>query len=397
MPSKILTQTTNLFKLYKHICGKSEIPEIFHFWSFVSLISAVVEDRVWYQRFKHTKLFPNLFIILIGPSGLGKSVAISHAVNIARKSTSINIFEGRSTAAHLIDRLGKPYTDEWGQKCLANPKLWLVMDELRNDISPNVKMIEDFIFFMTKIYTSANSTMDTGTRGHGEIKLHNPLINWLSGTTNDDLREIMTAHLMRSGFTARTCFIWAENEFDKRILDIKYPEDYEEVYHHICTRLWMMQRAEGSFMITSTAKMELDLWYDTRDNPEEELLYSSWNRDLELLLKFAMILCLADGGPLVLQHKHIIHAQAMIGMVQSFNNRLIEAASETQATRPINDLAKYMKKRKVIDHTTASRYFRSVKGLNGKQFNEVVLELSKDGCLEIGVGPKGGKVYKWRG
>jgi len=397
MPSKILTQTKNLFKLYRHICGKSEVPEVFHFWSLVSLIAATVENRVWYQVYKHDKLYPNLFIVLIGPSGLGKGVSIGHAVRMAENSTTINKYRGRATAAHLVDYLGKPKKDEWGQQMLADPKLWLIMDELRNDISPNVKMIEDFVFMMTELYTASNYTIDTGTRTHGNVTVKEPLINWLAGTTESDLREIMSTHLMRSGFTARTCFIWGKNNFGKRCMDITYPEDYEEVFQHICVRLWMLQKANGAFAITKTAKVEATIWYDTRPEPEEELLFAAWNRNKELFYKFAMILCLADGGPMVINHKHVVRAIGMVDMVNACGDKLIRAASESSSTMPLNDITRYIQRKKKVSHTELIRYFRSSRGFSAKVVRSGMLDLIQDGCVKVGLGAKGGKTYYWRG
>jgi len=159
----------------------------------------------------------------------------------------------------------------------------------------------------------------------------------------------------------------------------------------------MLQKAKGAFMSTSTAKMELKSWYDTRQNPDEELLFSSWNRNPELLFKFAMILCLADGGPMIIQHKHVIYAQDMVNMVYGFNERLIEAASESYTTKPINTLERYIQRQRTVGHTKSMRYFRSTKGMNAKQFREAVGELVQDGCVEMGQGAKGGGVYIWKG
>lgn len=397
MPSKILTQTTNLFSLYRYICGKSEVPETYNFWGLVSLIAAAVEDRVWYQKFKHEQLYPNLFIMLVGPSGLGKGVALSQLVRLAENSTNINKWRGRVTAAHLIDHLGKTTTDEWGQQCLANPKLWLIMDELQNDISPNPKMVEDFIFFMTEIYTASNYRIDTGTRTSGYVSIEKPIVNWLAGTTEADLRELMNTRLLRSGFTARCCFIFGEYDFNKRYEDIIYPDDYEEVFQHLCARIWMLQQLEGPLGITSTAKMELGLWYRTRPSPDDELLYAAWKRNHDLILKFSTILCLSDGGELIIQHKHIIKAQAMLNVVNEHYSRMVEAAVETRTTKPTNQMGKFLAEKGKIDHTSVLRYFRAKRGMNARQVKEAVNELMQDGCIKLEYGPKGGRIYHWKG
>jgi len=393
----ILTRTQNFFRLYRHICGDSEVPDIYHFWCAVSLISAAVEDRVWFQKFKHSRLYSNLFIVLVGPSGLGKGTAIENLVALAEKGTTINQYRGRVTGPHLIDHLGKPSLDEWGRKCLSNPKLWLIMDELQNDISGNRKMIEDFLYLMTELYTASNYKVQTGTRTHGQVNIHKPLVNWLAGTTEDDLREILTPRLLRSGFSARTCFVFGEYDFDLRIPRIKYPKDYEDVFYHLCLRLWVLQQTTGAFMITETADSEMDKWYMKRPNPEEELLYSTWKRHHDLMLKFAMVLCLADGGPMVIQHRHVTQAKNMVAKTYEAAERLISSASETIETKPSNEVAKYIKKRGQVKHTPMSRYFRSMRGMNSQSLRKAIADLASGDLVRIGKTETGGAVYTWIG
>ena len=393
----ILHQTSNFFRIYRYLCGESEVPDIYHFWSSVSLLAAAVEDRVWYQKFKHERLYPNLFILLVGPSGLGKGTAIGHMVRIADKSLTINKYRGRVTGAHLIDHLGKPFIDEWGRRCISNPRLWLIMDELQNDVSGNKKMIEDFIYLMTELYTASNYTVQTGTRTHGQINIKEPIINWFAGTTEDDLREILSQRLLRSGFTARTCFVFGEYDFDLRIPKIKYPDDYEEIFTHLCLRLWMLQQTTGPFLLTETADLEIDKWYMKRPSPSEELLYSSWKRQHDLLLKFAMILCIGDGGPQVIQHRHVIQSKNMVGKVFESAEKLISTASETIETKPSNDVGRYIKRHGQVQHTPASRYFRSMRGMNGVTFRKAVGSLANDGVVRIGKTEMGGLVYTWVG
>ena len=391
----MLNQTSNFFRLYRYICGESEVPDIYHFWCGVSLLAAAVEDRVWYQKFKHEKLFPNLFILLVGPSGLGKGTAIGHMVRLANNSISINKYRGRITGPHLIDHLGKASTDDWGRRIISNPKLWLIMDELQNDVSGNKSMIEDFIYLMTELYTASDYTVQTGTRTHGQINIQNPLINWFAGTTEDDLREILTFRLLRSGFTARTCFCFGEYDFDLRMPRIKYPEDYDEVFQHLCCRLWAMQQTTGVFMVTESAEAEIDRWYIKRPKPEEELLYSAWKRHHDLLLKFAMILCLGDGGPMVIQHRHVVQGKNMVGKVFQASEKLIASASETYETKPSNEVARYIKRHKVAHHTPASRYFRSMRGMNAKTFRSAVNDLASGGVIRVGKTSTGGIFYSW--
>ena len=393
----ILSETVNFFRLYRHICGESEVPEIYNFWAAVSLIAATVEDRVWYQKFKHEMIFPNLYIMLVGPSGLGKGTAISHAVRMVECAINVNKFRGKVTSAHLIDHLGKPTVDEWGMKTIAKPKLWLIMDELQNDVSSNPKMVEEFIYLMTELYTASNYKIQTGTRTHGEVNIERPILNWLAGTNEDDLREILNMRLLKNGFSARICFAFGDYDFEKRIPRIKYPVDYEEVFRHLCLRLWMLQHTTGQFMITEIAEAEIDKWYMTRPSPDEELLYSSWKRQHDLFLKFAMVLCLADGGPLVIQHVHVLQAKQMVKKIYSFSEMLVKVGTETWDTKTLNEVTKHLRKKKLVEAQTLSKYFKSMRGIGTKQVRQALVDLEGDGLIGREQSMDGKLWYRWIG
>lgn len=397
----ILNETQNFFRLYRHICGKSEVPDIYHFWAAVSLISATVEDRVWFQKFKHEVLYANLFVMLVGPSGLGKGMAIGHLAYLADSAVQINKYRGKVTAAHLVDHLGKIHEDEWGLKTISNPRLWIMMDELQNDLGTNVKLIEEFFYLMTELYTASNYEINTGTRTHGRVNIVKPIINWLAGTNEADLREILTQRLLRSGFTARTCFIFGDYKFDNRVPRVKYPGDYEEVFRYLCARLQWIQGARGPFTITEDAEAQLDKWYMTRANPNDELLYSAWKRQHDLVLKFAMILSLSDRFDLLIEHIHIIKAKEMVRKVYEFSEQLIAVGSETIETRFCNEVARYVKGKQWVGHGEAAKYFRVRRGVTADVFKRAVRLLQQEGLIHIGEVRKGkGKgalVYVWVG
>ena len=50
-------------------------PSIFRLWSAITAVSGAVERRVWVETGKG-KLYPNLYTLLVGPPGSGKSQAI---------------------------------------------------------------------------------------------------------------------------------------------------------------------------------------------------------------------------------------------------------------------------------------------------------------------------------
>lgn len=172
-PSK-LDQTNNLLALYLHQCGETEVPKLFHVWSCLSIIAASVADRVGLEKFKGSLLAPNLYVILIGPSGLGKGEAIGAAMKFVAENRKINAFQGKATAPYLLDYLGKKHNIN-GKRVIANPKLFLITPELSMSVGKG-DYADGFIKLMTELYTSHTVPIREGTRTGGSVTILDPCL-----------------------------------------------------------------------------------------------------------------------------------------------------------------------------------------------------------------------------
>ena len=79
-------------------------PKIFRHWTALSLISMVMERKVW-ARTKGANLYPNLYVILTAPPGIGKSFVLSLAERMLRAVPHIHVAPSSLTTASMIDTL----------------------------------------------------------------------------------------------------------------------------------------------------------------------------------------------------------------------------------------------------------------------------------------------------
>jgi hypothetical protein len=395
----ILSKTTNLVTLYQHLCGESEVPKEFHFFSFLSLLAAVVGDRVWVEKVRGEKLKPNLYIFLVGPSGSGKGVAINRVFKLLDESVGTDLvktYKGRTTAAHFVDFLGKQMTDEaTGERFIPNPVTWLITEELARNIGKGL-FADDFIKLMTEIY-SGSPLVDDGTRTHGHVRLRNPCVNWLAGTTKEWMVESLTGDNIRSGFGARVCFVNA-GYVKKRYVRPKYPSDYQEVWEHIKARLVALYHiTPGKFWITPEAAAKESTWYMNRKWPEDERLWPSWKRQQDIMLKIAMLLALGNAPPLVIEEGHIVQAVKL----STWMLRNAELAVELATRTPMIDYATQVeealrREQGVVKHTPFSRKM-SKRGIDSRTLNKILADLSRDGLVRINFTKTGARTYRWIG
>ncbi len=393
----ILQRRTNLLRLYGHICGTSQVPYDYHVWACLSLIAACVKDNVWLEKLKGSKLTPKLYVALIGPPAVGKGVAINHAVKIMRASYAAsdnNIYYGKTTAAYLIDKLGKDGTSEEGEVFVSNPRKWVVSEELGACVGK--KDADDLVKLMTMLYTN-ESILDTGTRGKGGVRIENSCVNWLLGTTEKWLVDTFTLDAIESGFWSRIVAV-VQDRTKKRYYRPIYPSDYQQVYEHILTRFWMLHHIKGEFEMTDNAINREKFWYANRKEPRDSSLLPSWDREHDLLLKLAMLMSLADNLDLVIQENHISRAIAASESVQKWNSRIIRLFTKTPALAIRDIIVETLKGygEEYVQHSKLSNRVRN-RGIDAKQLREIMSSMFSDREVVSMRSPSGARMYKWVG
>src|SRR5262245_23387080 len=81
-------------------------PTLLRKWAAIFYIAAAMERRIW-VRTMGSSLFPGLFVMLVGPPGIGKGVAINPGESLLREVPNLHVGPTDMTAASLIDSLNE--------------------------------------------------------------------------------------------------------------------------------------------------------------------------------------------------------------------------------------------------------------------------------------------------
>lgn len=320
----ILHTERNLLKLYMYAAGKSEIPPQWHLWCCLTMIAAMVSNRVFYQVLPWQQLNPNLYSFLIGPSGLGKGAAINFALQFYNPAVHMRV--GITTDKHLIDIMSSP------SDAYPDPQnLLLIQPELGDSVRKG-PLADAYIKFMTECYTPSTHGLEEGTRTHGEKSMPPPCINWICGTTTEWLSDCVDEKAMMSGFFGRVAGALGEYEWNNRVHDpAKFtPDDYQEVIGHIYSRMDDMLSLSGGFDIEADAYDYDEYWYMNRPIPSAGL-EAFWKREHDLVLKLGMVFSLCDSIDMVIKLKHIEQAQDLVDDVRLSMPRIVRMSTSTRA------------------------------------------------------------------
>jgi len=167
------------------------------------MVGAVLGRRLWFDH-DHHKLFPMLNLLLIGPSGLGKSTSLGMGFNLIYglpKADQPQIIMG-TTPERLYDDLR------------ANPHAILYASELAAFFTKQ-KYMERMIPDVTELL-DYKTTFERRTKSGGVISVPEPAVAVMGGSTVEWLQEQLPDSATSGGFLARF-LILAEDHKAQRI------------------------------------------------------------------------------------------------------------------------------------------------------------------------------------
>lgn len=391
-----VAETLNFLKLYMHAAGMSLVPREYHFWCALSLIAALVGDRVWVEKFKGKKLAPNLFVMLVGDSGSGKGVAIDHSISFLPSLPHLGYFRGKVTAPRLIDYMGRPHRGSDGKMHPACSKVYLCTPELSLALGAG-PLADEMVKMLTELYTGGDYTFQHGTRMSGDVLVQGPCVNWIAGSAREWFLTALSPEAVRGGALARMCLIEPRaSASDIVITDPIYPDDYDIVRHHLEVRAFSLAHTNGMFIMSNSARQLEQRWNTTRgySKPENPDLLPSWRRQHALLLKLAMLLSLAEGGPLVVAKRHIEAAIPLVIEAQRPVSALVALANTGYEMRHYYFVRDTIERAKLIQHAPLLRKCSS-RGITTKMLTDIIATLGAEKHVNIELGKSRGRTITW--
>lgn len=404
------TKFSDFINGYMRYIGVSEVPRQFHVLACLSLLAASLTDKCWFARDDvGGKIYPNLYVFLIGPSGSGKEKAITTAARFAEALPQMGLFASTGvTKQFLIDHLTRKPSEMYPDEPVNI--LYLVTEELGMSI-PSKELGKDLIKFMTGHYVKSGITMREGTRMHGQKRLHEPMLNWLAGTTDEWLTTSVEKDAIMGGFFARVLSVRGRRDGSLRYAEMWYPPDREELRRRLAMRLESYTQLEAVFVKTPESVQYYKDWYEShehRPSPTDPLLEATFNRTDEMVHRLAMLLTLSSltdvpGYPCTIQ-VGIPQFKEAIDMWNCLTEGVPETLRRAAATRDSSEVeavADIIRRAKLMDHSLLLKRAGN-RGLNADKVRRALAELQDRGDIgpptfePVGQG-KTRRTYTWTG
>src|SRR4249920_3615830 len=95
------------------VTQESESPRKYYYWSGMSAIAAVVRNQVFLDKCYY-KLYPNIYVLLVGRKGIRKGPPVALAKKLVTEVGSTRVISGRASIQAIVTELHRAKTSDNG-------------------------------------------------------------------------------------------------------------------------------------------------------------------------------------------------------------------------------------------------------------------------------------------
>lgn len=303
-------------------------PAIYRRWTAIFLVGAALERKVWIKTAKGV-LYPNQFLFLIGPAGVGKSLctALSYELltSIRTPESPIWIAPTSVTKASLADALNKAERRIVKLDQIPPITAFNSLQVIANELGVFLPAWDgDFMSTLTDLWDNGRYH-ETRRTSKIEINIPNAQLNILSATTPAYLNSLLPEGAWEFGFMSRVINIYSgETEYT----DIFAELDHDGVgWKALVADLKDIYSMWGEFSITDEVKETINSWarQGYRPRPDHPKLVHYNTRRLAHLLKLCIIASAASSSDRQITLEHYAEALDWLIEAESFMPDIFKA------------------------------------------------------------------------
>jgi hypothetical protein len=218
----------------------------------ISIIGAALEQKVWIRT--SSPLFANLYIMLIGHPGTGKTRSIRSGRDYVRELTEFHLAPVSMTWASLVDTLVtskrhiiRPPDDpiEYNVMYICADELGAFVHKYDNEMTAGLSA-----FYDNDTYEQVRRTRDV------KIKIKSPLLNMIVGSTPQNLSELLPETAWGQGFMSRVIMVFS----DERIVGDDFAPQVIHKSEDLASDLLQINNLMGEFHVSEDYRNAVNDW-----------------------------------------------------------------------------------------------------------------------------------------
>lgn len=389
---------------YLEYTDNSESPISYHTWCGLSVIAGALQRKIYLKWGLGQVIYPNLYVVLIGPSGrTRKGVAIGIAKEFLKSVPGLTVVpessSGRQAMILAMKRAAKNFQDPVDGIIKFHCSVTAFSEELsvflgQGDIA--------YLSNLTDWYDSKDD-WEYETVGRGKDSLQGLCLNLCGGTAPDWIQSMIPQEALGGGFTSRVIFIVEEHK-RKLVPEYILTPEAQELGEKLSRDLERISQLAGEVTFDAEARELYKSWYITETDKldrgfpaVQDRRFAGYCERRATHLRKLMLICSASrGDDLIITAKdferaHNLMKAAEVNMPKTFGG--LGKARFSDETETIMNFIKDMgaTTRKVL----LGRFFRDIDPFTLSQIEQTLLQMR---VIKMEITPGGGdRMYTWIG
>lgn len=286
-------------------------PDIFRRWGGIAAVAGALERKVWVRTIG-IDLFPNIYTVLVGPPGVGKTVVTSQVEDLWRSLPEHHVAPKSLTAASIVDSLADA---KRAKTVIGTPSIHLEFHSLLINSGELGVLLPQYDNQFMNMLTDLYDCRQYEERRRGKdihITLPRPQINILAACTPSYLNSMLPEGAWDQGFLSRTFLVYS----GERVLsDIFATETSgKETFSPLALDLKEISNMMGKFEFTEEAMVYIRDWHLSGGDPipdHPKLTHYNTRRTMHLI-KLSMIASASESSDLSITLQQCQRAMAWL-------------------------------------------------------------------------------------
>jgi hypothetical protein len=286
----------------------------FRIWAAVSAISSALGRRC-HTRITKRDQFANLYVLLVGPPGSGKTTSIFTARNLLRKVPTIALTPTRlGSPQALYDCLEDSSADSYICGDTGIPVQDHTLTAFIDEFSVFVRRGDlDFMADLADLYDCPDPFEYKVRHSRSNFAERSCFI-MLGGCTTRHIRETFTEDALEGGFPARVIMVYCDEKFQEELFNEEEHDWNEELRKALVDDLATIRGMRGLFVWEEEAKKFFQGWVSEgmRPYPRDPKLIHYLNRRVAHITKLSMIISASRRDDMLVKLEDVIGAQKIL-------------------------------------------------------------------------------------
>lgn len=366
------------------------------------MVAGVLQRKVWLRQ-GYEVIYPNLYIILVGPSGSRKGLALGIAKDLLRDVPGVSVApessSGREAMIAAMKRAYANFQDPETGVVKFHCSLTAFSEELAVFLGQHDLK---YLVNLTDWYDSKD-VWRYETIGRGLDDLQGLCFNLLGATAPDWIQSMLPQEALGGGFTARVIFI-VEDHKGKSVPDYTLTPGELELKLALGRDLERITSLNGTITYTPEALEAYKSWYINEEAliksgeyaiPDKRF-HSYCDRRATHLRKLMLIDSASRGDSMQIGKENFAQALVYLKSAERKMHRAFGGLGNSKYSDATEKVKDYLQ---VMGITTRSallgKFYRDLDAPTLKVIEETLTQM---GCVSIELIPgKNEKLYKWKG